>query len=330
MYNSSLEKDFPIGLEYLICDGKKIMFMYVKTDADILSDLLNKGLAIFNDEKDEIDLKKIDFIFEYSGEDKHVKYITGLDFEHNCINQLLSNIKNNIIVLPNIIFYIEEKFHQNLANVLKLTPKVEIKLQETTKPLKISYIARQFIETPEKKYTGFNELDFVIKVEKDFLFNVQNFTLVNIIQNGNNKKLPEKLEFKKNMIYIFEFKVNSFYLDNSIVIKTYNKAVILLNSLFQENQSKDFITIFAMNHTKEYTKSFIKKLDNKNLGIIYGFHVDIAVKFSNMLNLNIKVNQLQDEIIKQQKEIDSLIEENKNQFQELLEKIEKLENNNSK
>ena len=71
---------------------------------------------------------------------------------------MLTNIKNNIIVLPNIIFYIDEKFHQNLANVLKLTPKVEIKLQEITKPLKIPYIARQFIETPEKKYIGFNEL----------------------------------------------------------------------------------------------------------------------------------------------------------------------------
>ena len=80
MYNSSLYKDFPIGIEYLICDGKKIMFMYAKTDADILSDLLNKGLTIFNDEYDEIELKKIDFNFEYSGEDKHVKYITVLDF----------------------------------------------------------------------------------------------------------------------------------------------------------------------------------------------------------------------------------------------------------
>ena len=116
-----------------------------------------------------------------------------------------------------------------------------------------------------------------MSLENDFLFNVQNFTLVNIIQNGNNQKLPEKLEFKKNMIYIFEFKDNSFNLDNSIVIKTYNKAVILLNSLFQENQSKDFIAIIAMNQSKDYTKSFIEKLDNKNLGLIYDFHVDIAV-----------------------------------------------------
>ena len=53
-----------------------------------------------------------------------------------------------------------------------------------------------------------------------------------------------------------------------------------------------------------------------------------------MLNLNIKVNQLQNVINKQKKEIDkktdSIKEEIKKQFQELLEKIGKLENNYSK
>jgi len=364
LYNTSHEKDFPIGIKYLICgDGKKIMIMYSKSNSDILSDVLNNGLLIFNDAKDIIDLDKIDINFEYCGEDKHIKYITGLDFEKNSINQLLSNIKENIKVLPNIMFYIDEKYHEMLADKLKLTPKAIINLLTPTEIPKVTYKTRQIEETEVKKYTGFNELDLVIKVEKDFPFNVKDFTLVNIFKNGINQLIPDKLEFKKNMIYIFEFKVNSFKVDNSIAVKTYNKGTILLNSIFQNDQYKDFIIIIAMNHNKDKTKSFIEKLDNKNIDTIYGIHVDIDVKFSSMLNLNIKINQLQDKMNKMKKETDTAInnlreenkkqlqeyenklqiekkeyesklqiekEENEKRFQFLLEKFEKLEKNNSK
>ena len=361
LYNTSHEKDFPISIKYLICgDGKKIMIMYTKSDSDILSDVLNNGLLIFNDAKDIIELNKIDINFEYCGEDKNIKYITGLDFEKNSINQLLSNIKENIKVLPNIIFYIDEKYHKTLADKLKLTPKAIKNLLISTEIPKATYKTRQIEETEVKKYTGFNELDLVIKVEKDFQFIVKDFTLVNIFENGKNQLIPDKLEFKQNKIYIFEFKVNSFKVDNSIAVKTYNKGTILLNSIFPNDENKDFIIIIAMNHNKDKTKSFIEKLDNKNIATIYGIHVDIAVKFSSMLNLNIKINQLQDKMNKIQKETDTAInnlrEENKKQMQEyecklkiekeeyenklqiekeenekhfqfLMEKIERLENN---
>ena len=327
LYNTSHEKDFPIGIKYLICgDGKKIMIMYTKNDSDILSDALNNGLSIFNDAKDIIDLNKIDINFEYCGEDKHIKYITGLDFEKNSINQLLSNIKENIKVLPNIMFYIDEKFHEILADKLKLTPKAIINSLTPTEIPRVSYHTRQIVETEVKKYTGFNELDLVIKVEKDFPFNVKDFTLVNIFKNGKNQLIPDKLEFKQNKIYIFEFKINSFKVDNSIAVKTYNKGTILLNSIFQNEQNKDFIIIIAMNHNKDKTKSFIEKLDNKNIDTIYGFHVDIAVKFSIMLNINIKINQLQDKMNKMKKENDTAInnlrEENKKQLQEYESKLQ--------
>jgi hypothetical protein len=329
LYNTSHEKDFPISIKYLICgDGKKIMIMYTKSDSDILSDVLNNGLLIFNDAKDIIELNKIDINFEYCGEDKHIKYITGLDFEKNSINQLLSNIKENIKVLPNIIFYIDEKYHKTLADKLKLTPKAIKNLLTSTEMPKPTYKTRQFEETEVKKYTGFNELDLVIKVEKDFQFIVKDFTLVNIFENGKNQLIPDKLEFKQNKIYIFEFKVNSFKVDNSIAVKTYNKGTILLNSIFPNDENKDFIIIIAMNHNKDKTKSFIEKLDNKNIATIYGIHVDIAVKFSSMLNLNIKINQLQDKMKETDTAINNLREENKKQMQEYENKlqIEKEEN----
>ena len=333
LYNTSHEKDFPISIKYLICgDGKKIMIMYTKSDSDILSDVLNNGLLIFNDVKDIIELNKIDINFEYCGEDKNIKYITGLDFEKNSINQLLSNIKENIKVLPNIIFYIDEKYHKTLADKLKLTPKAIKNLLTSTEIPKVTYKTRQIEETEVKKYTGFNELDLVIKVEKDFQFIVKDFTLVNILKNGKNQQMPDILKFKQNEIYIFEFKVNSFKVDNSIAVKTYNKGTILLNSIFPNDENKDFIIIIAMNHNKDKTKSFIEKLDNKNIATIYGIHVDIAVKFSSMLNLNIKINQLQDKMNKIQKETDTAInnlrEENKKQMQEYecKLKIEKEEN----
>jgi hypothetical protein len=193
---------------------------------------------------------------------------------------------------------------------------------------KPTYKTRQFEETEVKKYTGFNELDLVIKVEKDFQFIVKDFTLVNIFENGKNQLIPDKLEFKQNKIYIFEFKVNSFKVDNSIAVKTYNKGTILLNSIFPNDENKDFIIIIAMNHNKDKTKSFIEKLDNKNIATIYGIHVDIAVKFSSMLNLNIKINQLQDKMKETDTAINNLREENKKQMQEYENKlqIEKEEN----
>ena len=152
LYNTSHEKDFPISIKYLICgDGKKIMIMYTKSDSDILSDVLNNGLLIFNDAKDIIELNKIDINFEYCGEDKNIKYITGLDFEKNSINQLLSNIKENIKVLPNIIFYIDEKYHKTLADKLKLTPKAIKNLLISTEIPKATYKTRQIEETEVKK-----------------------------------------------------------------------------------------------------------------------------------------------------------------------------------
>ena len=179
---------FCAKFSYEIQNGYIKLVLMAKTQIEIYNAVFCQGCdKIFENIKAEIK-NSIDFSFDKKGNES-----IGFTFQ-----ELGKVFINDYIVgrdkgeeLPNILFYIKsiEKMNKLIGKMFVVPEKYKLDLNE-----KIS------------DFSGINEFDNIILLSQDFVINENNpyFRYIKTLNGGIAEY--SNLEFKKNVIYILEFK----------------------------------------------------------------------------------------------------------------------------
>ena len=170
------EPKFPIFIQCLDSEGKSQLILQTISNADILNYLLIKKKDLFED-LDKPIVNKIDLNMEYSSNSNkndspkiHKKYIDGYLYEKNCMNSFISCFEeSDIIIFPNIIFYIKQEKAEKISKIMGIT-------------IKNSNVEKN------KKYQGYNEIDMLFMLKKQYPFK--------ILKNKFNLKTAKKKKIK--------------------------------------------------------------------------------------------------------------------------------------
>ena len=211
---------------------------------------------------------------------------------------------NDYIVLPNAIFYIRQKSVINKFR--KLIP-----LPSNIKPTNAER---------EKKYLGFNELDYVVKVKSnDVLIEATN--MINYVKKDNaNNYLNEQIQFDKNTVHFFEFKTNGYKVDqeiNDLIKKSKRymnifKTNVVSNFNFFEMDNDNYKCHYVYDENRDSTSKKLPNIDDKEATLIYsspGNEISLLVTIQNkmqneitnlkkeMSELNLKFNNMEKNLI---------------------------------
>lgn len=180
---------------------------------------------MFDDISESI-IQKIDLNLEIetnSNEYTHAKSFNGYNFERNCISKFMKLVGDNIKLLPNLYFFIDEKKSYDIAKKLglKLTQKTkeanEIKVEDAKK-IKIHY--------------GFSESDLFIECMNTIDFKVlKDFIPITTY--------PITSKFEPNQRYIFEIKSNSKEVNKTIIEGLNRKGKELQEALIKQYYFKN-------------------------------------------------------------------------------------------
>ena len=311
------ESNFPIFIQSIDSESKSQLILQTTSNADILNYLLIKKRDLFKD-LDESIVKKIDLNMEYSSDGDendspkiHKKYIDGYLFEKNCMNSFISCFnEGDIIILPNIIFYIKKEKAEKISKIMGITVK-------------------NFKDEMIKKYQGYNEIDmlFILKNQYSFKILKNKFNLKTAISKKSKIFAPE-FKFVKDRIYSVEFKLNSFDVKPKLINKVCEKTNILFESIVNqkyiniENKSNiDFIIIsnYCADNLANFKTDGIT-IDNN----IFMFYADVGINYTSIYIQEEKILKLEEKILN--------LEENRkeinNKNKDLEEKILNLNNKN--
>jgi hypothetical protein len=311
------ESNFPIFIQSIDSESKSQLILQTTSNADILNYLLIKKIDLFKD-LDKSIVKKIDLNMEYSSDSNendsskiHKKYIDGYLFEKNCMNSFISCFnEDDIIILPNIIFYIKKEKAEKISKIMGITVK--------------NFNDDEMI----KKYQGYNEIDmlFILKNQYSFKILKNKFNLKTAIRNKSKIFAPE-FKFVKDRIYSVEFKLNSFDVEPKLINKVCEKTNILFESFVNqkyiniENKSNiDFIIIsnYCADNLANFKTDGIT-IDNN----IFMFYADVGINYTSLYIQEEKILKLEEKILN--------LEENRkeinNKNKDLEKKILNLEQN---
>ena len=311
------ESNFPIFIQSIDSESKSQLILQTTSNADILNYLLIKKVDLFED-LDKSIVKKIDLNMECSSDGDendspkiHKKYIDGYLFEKNCMNSFISCFnEGDIIILPNIIFYIKKEKAEKISKIMGITVK-------------------NFKDEMIEKYQGYNEIDmlFILKNQYSFKILKNKFNLKTAISKKSKIFDPE-FNFVKDRIYSVEFKLNSFDVKPKLINKVCEKTNILFESFVNqkyiniENKSNiDFIIIsnYCADNLANFKTDGIT-IDNN----IFMFYADVGINYTSLYIQEEKILKLEEKI--------SNLEQNRkeinNKNKDLEEKILNLNNKN--
>ena len=311
------ESNFPIFIQSIDSESKSQLILQTTSNADILNYLLIKKIDLFKD-LDESIVKKIDLNMEYSSDGDendsskiHKKYIDGYLFEKNCMNSFISCFnEEDIIILPNIIFYIKKEKAEKISKIMGITVK-------------------NFKDEMIKKYQGYNEIDllFILKNQYSFKILKNKFNLKTAIRKKSKIFAPD-FNFVKDRIYSVEFKLNSFDVKPKLINKVCEKTNILFESIVNqkyiniENKSNiDFIIIsnYCADNLANFKPDGIT-IDNN----IFMFYADVGINYTSLYMQEEKILKLEEKILNLEQNRKEINNKNK----DLEEKILNLNNKN--
>ena len=139
------DDSFPISIQLLQENDNHFLVMHALTEADILGELIIRKEEMFPD-LDVLTKKKIDIGLEKISKEKipheiHKNYLDGYMYEKACVRKFLSYFDDNdILILPNLVFYIKSKYINTICTKIGINCK-DIKQVNNT-----------------KKYFGYNEI----------------------------------------------------------------------------------------------------------------------------------------------------------------------------
>ena len=302
--NGKQSTSLPISIQKVKDENDNLsLIMHTKTNVDILNEVLANRMELFSD-FDESMKNKIDINFDKdlkkqnkTEEEIHRNYMDGLLFENNCIKKFLSYFdEKDITILPNLFFYINSNYVELISKSIGLDCKdllCQIKNPQT----------RNFF------LYGYNELDLLFKLNESKPIKAfkNDFTLVNYFINNQPQK-NDNLTFEKNNIFSLEIKLNSVDISNSEIIKTYNKANLLQDSLYNQGFIKDKYKIKVIN-ISNFSKSKIRKFkpsfEIKNFDTFL-FFGDISINHTTLFSMNKKIEELVKDNITLKLEIENI------------------------
>ena len=280
------EPKFPIFIQSIDSKGKSQLILQTISNADILNYLLIKKKDLFED-LDKPIVNKIDLNMEYSSNSNendhskiHKKYIDGYLYEKNCMNSFISCFEeSDIIIFPNIIFYIKQEKAEKISKIMGIT------------------IKNSNVEM-NKKYQGYNEIDMLFMLKKQYPFKIlkNKFNLKTAIKK-KNKIIGANFNFEENIIYSVEFKLNSFDVKPDLINKVYNKTNIFFESFvnqkyinFDDKSKINFIII--SNYCSDNLANFQTK-DIKIDNNIFMFYADVGINYTSLYIQEEKILKLE-------------------------------------
>jgi hypothetical protein len=273
---------FCAKFSYEIQNGYIKLVLMAKTQIEIYNAVFCQGCdKIFENIKSEIK-NSIDFSFDKKGNES-----IGFTFQ-----ELGRVFINDYIVgrdkgeeLPNILFYIKsiEKMNKLIGKMFVVPEKYKLDLNE-----KIS------------DFSGINEFDNIILLSQDFVINENNpyFRYIKTLNGGIAEY--SNLEFKKNVIYILEFK-HSYKMNEEIAkieqialkyLELYNKDISNI-----ENSSKysDYQILYFYNYLENIGYKNLTGY-NINSNIWKFLYLNPSSQIAQVSNLSLKVKQLDQKV----------------------------------
>ena len=305
---------FCAKFSYEIQNGYIKLVLMAKTQIEIYNAVFCQGCdKIFENIKAEIK-NSIDFSFDKKGNES-----IGFTFQ-----ELGRVFINDYIVgrdkgeeLPNILFYIKsiEKMNKLIGKMFVVPEKYKLDLNE-----KIS------------DFSGINEFDNIILLSQDFVINENNpyFRYIKTLNGGIAEY--SNLEFKKNVIYILEFK-HSYKMNEEIAkieqialkyLELYNKDISNI-----ENSSKysDYQILYFYNYLENIGYKNLTGY-NINSNIWKFLYLSPSSQIEQVSNLSLKVKQLDKKVNVLEQKMNLVhkdYEEMKNVNKLLQNKIDKIE-----
>ena len=160
----------------------------------------------------------------------------------------------------------------------------------------------------KKKYLGFNELDYVVKVKSnDVLIEATN--MINYVKKDNaNNYLNEQIQFDKNTVHFFEFKTNGYKVDqeiNDLIKKSKRymnifKTNVVSNFNFLEMDNDNYKCHYVYDENRDSTSKKLPNIDDKEATLIYsspGNEISLLGTIQNKMqneitNLKIEMSEL--------------------------------------
>ena len=300
---------FCAKFSYEIQNGYIRLVLMAKTQIEIYNAVFCQGCdKIFENIKAEIK-NSIDFSFDKKGNES-----IGFTFQ-----ELGRVFINDYIVgrdkgeeLPNILFYIKsiEKMNKLIGKMFVVPEKYKLDLNE-----KIS------------DFSGINEFDNIILLSQDFVINENNpyFRYIKTLNGGIAEY--SNLEFKKNVIYILEFKHS--YKMNEEIAKIEQIALKYL-----ELYNKDICNIEnSSNYSNYQILYFYNYLENIGYKNLTGYNINSNIwkflylgpssQIAQVSNLSLKVKQLDQKVNVLEQTVKEMKDDNK-LLQNKIDKIEKM------
>ena len=298
IYNYEYDKkeqqspSFPISIQKIKDEkGNLSLIMHTKSNENILNEVITNGIELFND-CDENTKKKIDINFEIdyknqkkSKEEIHRNYIDGLLYENNCIKKFLSYFDLKVItILPNIIFFIKKNYVEGISKRLKLD--CQDLLDQIKNPTNRSF----------PSFGGYSELDllFILNESKSIKEMKNDFTLVKYFQQNIPIK-DDNLFLEKDNIFCLEIKTNSADITSIQIEKTYNKAGLVRDSLYNQGfitNKPEIKVINIANFSKSKIERFKPNIEMKKIDTFL-FFGDISINHTNLFSINKKIEFLE-------------------------------------
>ena len=270
------------------------------------------GRAGFTKEKyNDLDVEFSCFLDKYGFDD-------GYCFEEFNIINLIQNIEENSFnVNPKVMYYIKPTAIKRIISKKIINDPENYSFPE---------------QTNNNKFEGYNEVDFSLTMNKDTkITENENFQII-----MGDKKIQESgnIVLNKGSIYFFEIKksINKIYNNisdtekkNKRFLEAYKNIDITQNIKFDFN---DCTSIYICNKDYNQVKEFIqeKEQEMKNNNIIYSnpqIGISIVIKLrKTMKYLSSKIDEQNEEMIRQKKEIEQKFDNQKNDFEKRLKKLE--------
>ena len=279
------DASFPISIQILEENENHFLVMHTLTEADILNELIIEKEKMFPD-LDNLMIKKIDIKLEkISKENKpneiHKNYLDNYIYKNACVKKFLSYFdENDILILPNLVFYIKNKYINTICSKIGIDCK-DIKLVNNI-----------------KKNFGYNEIDLMVKFKCDYHIQKIKKDFNFITCKTNNKNIYGKdLSFKKDEIYPVEIKINSNDIEDKIFEGIKTKSNILIKSLSQQgfiqniSETTEITVIIIGDFSKNIMQEFriLSKVDI-NYILFYG---DISINYSTFFYMSKRISNLE-------------------------------------
>ena len=277
--NKKQLNDFPIGIQVIQGEEGEHLILYIFHKADILTQLVEEKNKLFDDISQSI-IKKIDINLEHEknyNEFTHVKYFNGYNYERNCINKRIKLIGDNIKILPNLYFFIDEKKSLDITKSLGLVfTKKTTEIPEKKKD----------ITTNKKMHYGFSESDLFIEfINKIDFKELKDFIAIT--------SYPEAKNFEPNNRYIFDIKSNSKEVNTKTMYRLNKKGKELQEALIKQNylkKQKKICSVIILVQNYDACKTAFMNIKFQKDDIFIGFYGDVSSYIPTYIkNINITI-----------------------------------------